>query len=63
MSEAKDSVRMSDAPEEREWLAWLSHVKTCTGDCRHHGRDCATAAELRKALREARALIERVTPR
>ncbi|MEV7340557.1 hypothetical protein [Streptomyces sp. NPDC093544] len=63
MSEAKDSVRVSDAPEEREWLAWLRHVKTCTGDCRFRGRDCATAGELREALRRARVLIERVTPR
>ncbi|MFI6337727.1 hypothetical protein [Streptomyces sp. NPDC050535] len=63
MGEAADGVQVSAAPEEREWLAWLGHVRTCTGDCRFRGRDCATAGELREALREARALIETVTPR
>ncbi|MFE9765218.1 hypothetical protein ACFYPC_11920 [Streptomyces sp. NPDC005808] len=63
MSEDGDGVEVSDAPEEPEWLAWLVHVRTCTGDCRVRGRDCPTAGELREALRKARALIESVTPR
>lgn len=60
MSEmSEEIVHASVAQEEPEWLAWLDHVKSCTAECRCHGKDCATAAELRTALRQARVRADR----
>lgn len=33
---------------------WLDHVSDCEAECRTEGVDCATAKELRRALRDAR---------
>ncbi|WP_200308921.1 hypothetical protein [Streptomyces adelaidensis] len=49
-------TRVLHAVEEREFIAWATHVRRCGNGCRVSlGVECAEAVPLREALHAARA--------
>ncbi|UUU23016.1 hypothetical protein [Streptomyces sp. DSM 40750] len=49
------AARVLHAVEEREFLAWATHVRRCVNGCRVSlGVECAEAVPLREAVDEAR---------
>ncbi|MGW0711921.1 hypothetical protein ACWD4G_39210 [Streptomyces sp. NPDC002643] len=60
------SDRRGQAPhavDEREFIAWATHVRKCKSGCRISiGEECAEAASLREALHEARTRGEAPQP-
>ena len=56
---ADDGVRVPHAVDEREFIAWATHVRRCARGCRVSlGVECAEAAPLREAVHRARARLE-----
>lgn len=50
------AARVLRAVDEREFLAWATHVRRCGNGCRVSlGVECAEAVPLREAVHEARA--------
>lgn len=56
-----DGTRVLHAVDEREFVAWATHVRRCVNGCRVSlGVECAEAVPLREAVTGARAAARSV---